>query len=69
MKVSWNDIGKSERPGEYMVESKCILVQKSDIAVWQDHPDVVFAVTPAIFRDGGIGNLLTDWDESAGTEH
>lgn len=64
MKVTWGDIGSSDKPGEYRVDDQIILVQKCDIAEWKRHPDAEFDVIDARFKDGGIGHLL---DESAST--
>ena len=65
MKIKWNDISKAETPGEYTVQEQCILVQKSDIGVWREHPDAVFDVVDAKFKDGGIGHVLNDFAEES----
>ena len=68
MKVNWNDISKSEAPGEYNVHDQCVLVQKSDIGIWKEHPNAVFDVVDAKFKDGGIGHVLNSFEDDVSSD-
>ncbi len=62
MLVSWQDLGRPEKAGDY--DSKDILIRVDDaaIAIWQFEPRAVFRVdTHAL--GGGVGRfVLGQWE-------
>ena len=44
MRVYWDDLNRSDQPGEYELRGLIVVVTLAEIEIWEDHPDASFAL-------------------------
>lgn len=63
LRVSWDDIDRSAKPGTYFVQGGNVTVRDRDIEIWRDHPDAVFETVWYRHPDEKVGShRLVSWE-------
>jgi len=42
MRIGWDDLNRTDQPGEYRILDFIVVVRLSQIEIWEDHPDAYF---------------------------
>ena len=45
MKVTWQDVGSPQQPGNYAFEDGVLYVKPRELDIWKEHPNALFTVT------------------------
>ena len=43
-RVHWDDVDRTDQPGEYRLRGFIVVVTLGEIEIWEDHPDASFAL-------------------------
>lgn len=61
MEVSWQDVHKTEQPGDYPFRGGMLTVRAREIEIWKEHPDATFTVVPFQGQSGPKRFVLGTW--------
>ena len=61
-RVSWENVGKVERPGRYMFKFGWLTVTDEDLAVWEKYPNAEFTLYPMVTTEAGEEFRLGTFD-------
>ena len=65
-RINWDDLDRTDQPGEYQLQGYVVIVTLGEIEIWEDHPDASFALVAA--KDGGLERYslgMPNWEISS----